>query len=262
MAAVSMMAYPPRDTLQSYPAQYVSYPHTSATYPSRAPQVQQGVATVGLDPYAGLTPAASHPHQHRPPLQQTESTGSRSSEDGSRPSLPSISNLLGIADGERPGQENDTAPASLAAPPPPGRSQPITFDQRPQQAYPSLDLSSSQRTIIPPTPPLRNDSVFEHTHTHSPSTLSNGSSLSVQTYHAGSALNNMDADHQRVAQAHFLKRHSLPASQPNTSPYGQSPYATSPYTTSPGNVSTGSYYSPPDPSAYPAPHLYRQRPLP
>ena len=116
--------------------------------------------------------------------------------------------------------------------------------------------------MLPPTPPLgRNDSVFEHT--HSPSTISTGSSLSVQPFHngmAGSALNNMDADHQRVVQSNFMKRHSVP-SQPNTSPYGQSPYQTSPYTASPGNLSTGSFYSPTDPS-YPASSLYRQRPLP
>ena len=114
--------------------------------------------------------------------------------------------------------------------------------------------------MIPPTPPLgRNDSVFEHT--NSPSTISTGSSLSVQQpFYNGSALNNVEADHQRVVQSNFMKRHSIP-SQPNTSPYGHSPYQTSPYTTSPGNASTGSFYSPTDPS-YPASSLYRQRPLP
>lgn len=123
----------------------------------------------------------------------------------------------------------------------------------------SSSLSSSQRTIIPPTPPLRSDSIAENT--HSPSTISTGSSLSGQPYFLGSGLNNVEADTQRAAIAQqLMKRHSIP-SQPNTSPYGTSPYQTSPYTASPGAMSNGSYYSPQNP-AYAASGLYQQRPLP
>ena len=112
---------------------------------------------------------------------------------------------------------------------------------------------------MPPTPPLRNDSVVEGT--HSPSTISTGSSLSVaQPYFAGS-LNNVEASDQRAAAAvHFMKRQSIP-SQPNTSPFGASPYTTSPYSHSPSGLSNGSYYSPTDP-AYATSGLYQQRPLP
>lgn len=133
------------------------------------------------------------------------------------------------------------------------------MEQRQRLAYPPQELSSYQRTTIPPTPPFRNDSVAENT--QSPSTISTGSSLSAQPYFMGSALNNVDAVDQRVAHANsFMKRHSIP-SQPNTSPYGTSPYTTSPYGSSPGGLSNPSYYSPPDPS-YPLSSLYHQRPLP
>lgn len=124
-------------------------------------------------------------------------------------------------------------------------------EQRHRHAYPAVDLSSSQRTVIPPTPPLRNDSVIDST--QSPSTISTGSSLSAQPYFLGSALNNMDAEQQRVAHVHLMKRHSLP-SQPNTSPYGHPSYTSSPYGSSPGGVSTGSYYSPSEHS-YPVSNL-------
>lgn len=138
-------------------------------------------------------------------------------------------------------------------------SQNVQQEQRPQVSYGPQDYQAGQQRMatIPPTPPLRNDSVMEGT--HSPSTISTGSSLSIaQPYFMGSALNNMEATDQRsVTHNQFIKRHSLP-SQPNISPYGT--YTASPYTGhSPSAVSTGSYYSPTDaPSYYPS----QQRPLP
>ena len=140
------------------------------------------------------------------------------------------------------------------------QSQAISRDQPQRAMYPSHELLTSQRPAIPPESSLRNDSIIERA--HSPSTISTGSSLSAQPYFMGSALNNMEADQQRVAQANFMKRHSIPP-HPNTSPYGSSPYNTSPYTASPGALSSGSYYSPSD-SLYQVPNsIYQQqRPLP
>ncbi|TKA65485.1 hypothetical protein B0A55_10087 [Friedmanniomyces simplex] len=252
------MAYPAREGFQSYPQQY-------PTYSARAHQTQQGAApSSGISPYAGFNAAVQQSQQQQhPPLRHSDSSGSRTSDEGSRPSLPSISNLLGIADGDRSSHENDHASIQSAAQQTSRHPQPINFEPRPRQSFTSQDLSSSQRTAIPPTPPLRNDSVLEHPkteHTNIPPTISTSSSSSAQPYYIGSALNNVEADHQRVVQANFLKRHSIP-SQPNTSPYNQSPYKTSPYNSSPGNISTTSYYSPTDPS-YPASSLYHQRPLP
>lgn len=136
-----------------------------------------------------------------------------------------------------------------------------TLDSRQQvAAYPQQELNSSQRTMLPPSPPppMRSDSIGETT--HSPSTVSTGSSLSAQPYYIGSSLNNIEADNQRAVVAHMVKRPSVP-SQPNTSPYGTSPYANSAYSASPGGLSAGSFYSPTEP-AYAVQGLYSQRPLP
>jgi len=136
-----------------------------------------------------------------------------------------------------------------------------TLDSRQQvAAYPQQEFNSSQRTMLPPSPPppMRSDSIGEST--HSPSTVSTGSSLSAQPYYVGSSLNNIEADNQRAVVAHMAKRPSVP-SQANTSPYGASPYAHSAYSASPGGLSTGSFYSPTEP-AYAVQGLYSQRPLP
>ena len=136
-------------------------------------------------------------------------------------------------------------------------SQSAASEQRPQHVNTSYDLSSSQRTAIPPTPPFRNDSVVEGT--HSPSTISTGSSLSAgHPYYLGSALNNVEAADQRAVAAQLIKRHSLP-SQPTNSPYGNVSFTNSPYAQSPGAPSTASYYSPND---LPQSGLYSQRSLP
>ena len=261
-------------------------------YQTRAHQPQVDVAhSLNGNPYTGFTQPVPEAHQYlqpqsrspQPPPQQQSNTPI--TEDGFRPSLPSISNLLGIADGDRPAQDSGkysllfkssvhqrlylSITASQQAQSqaqqqqtqyPQHATQTVTTSQRQQPAYQSQDIPTSQRTTVPPTPSFRNDSVVEGT--HSPSTISTGSSLSnAQPYYVASALNNVEATEQRAAvAASFMKRHSLP-SQPNTSPYGASPYTTSPYAHSPGNLSTGSYYSPSDPN-YPGHGLYHQRPLP
>ncbi|KAK0820761.1 hypothetical protein LTR75_001347 [Friedmanniomyces endolithicus] len=251
------MAYPAREGFQSYPQQYLMYP-------ARSYRLQQGaVPSVSINPSAGPS-APTHPSQQQhPPLRHSDSSGSRTSDEGNRPSLPSISNLLGIADGERSSHETDHTSSQPAAQQTARQSQPMTFEPRPRQVFTSQESSSTQRTAIPPTPPLRNDSVLEHSrteHTNIQSTVPAGSLSAAQPYYVGSAFNNTEADHQRVVQSNFLKRHSIP-SQSNTSPYNRSPYKTSPYHSSPGNASNASYYSPPDPN-YPPQNLYNQRPLP
>lgn len=126
-------------------------------------------------------------------------------------------------------------------------------------SYPPQEASNNQRAMIPPTPPMRTDSIGENT--HSPSTISTGSSLSGQPYFVGSALNNVEADQQRAHLPQMHKRPSVPA-HPQTSPYGTSPYATSAYSASPGTVSnSGSFYSPNQPG-YPPGAIYTQRALP
>lgn len=97
-----MMAYPVRDSFSAYPQQY-------PMYTTRAHQSQTEAPTsLGGNPYASFAPAPQQQPQQsqlqQPPSRSPRSSGTPDSEDGSRPSLPSISNLLGIAD--RPGQEN------------------------------------------------------------------------------------------------------------------------------------------------------------
>ncbi|KAK5133129.1 hypothetical protein LTR08_008153 [Meristemomyces frigidus] len=197
------------------------------------------------------------PPSRAPRLLRHESSASNGSEDGSRPSLPSISNLLGIADGDR---DHATKQAQQQAQLAHQQSQVIAREQRQRDMYPSHEIAPTQRPAIPPESSLRNDSIVDRA--HSPLTISTGSSLAAQPYFTASSLNNMEADQQRVAQAHFMKRHSIP-SHPNASPYGAVPYTTSPYASSPGALSNGSYYSPTEPS-YPVPNsIYQQqRPLP
>lgn len=275
MAAVGMMSYPARDMFQGYPQQYAMYPTRTHQTPTEVPQ------SLHVNPY---TSYPTVPQQYQQPQSRpSQQSHSPVSEDGFKPSLPSISNLLGIADGDRPSQEvgklvslgvNDCSPlprsnvdiavqqAQLQAQHDQLRqheAQEAPIDHRQQHTYSSQDVPGSQRTAIPPTPPLRNDSVVEGT--QSPSTISTGSSLSTaQPYFLGSSLNNVEASEQHAVAAHYLKRHSVP-SQPNTSPYGASPYTTSPYSHSPGTLSNASFY-PSSAQSLASAGIYNQRPLP
>lgn len=99
MAAV-MMPYPPRDSFQQYPQQYTAF-HT------RAHQAQSNTAhSLNINPYANYAPVVEP--QHYVPVQATASqlTQVSTGEEGLRPSLPSISNLLDLADGDRTNQDN------------------------------------------------------------------------------------------------------------------------------------------------------------
>ena len=92
--------------------------------------------------------------------------------------------------------------------------------------------------------------------TNSPSTVSSQSSFSAPNFYMGSALNNVDAAQQRVAQPQFAKAHNMP----HQHVYAGSPYNIGPYMTSPSTMSTGSYYSPP--GMYPHSAIYQQHSLP
>lgn len=104
MATVSVMAQPPRDGYHGYQQRY-------NMYQTRAPYPQVDVAhSIHVNPYAAHYPQApQHPAQqptygHHTAPRSPQPSGSPTSDDGFKPSLPSISNLLGIAD--RPGQDN------------------------------------------------------------------------------------------------------------------------------------------------------------
>ncbi|KAF2173117.1 hypothetical protein M409DRAFT_49605 [Zasmidium cellare ATCC 36951] len=254
------MAQPMRDGYHGYQQHYNMYP-TRAHYP----QVEVA-QSIHVNPYAHYAQAPQHPAQqstygHHTTPRSPQPSGSPLSDDGFKPSLPSISNLLGIAD--RPGQDNAIRQVQVLSQQAQDSSQ--STHQSPQETvdssitsrYPAHTLGSSPRTIIQP-PPIRNDSVLEST--QSPSTISSGSTIS-DPYFVGSAINNVEPSDQRVAPVQVLKRHSVP-SQPNVSPYGNTRYTTSPYAVSPGSVSAPSYYSPTEPQYPVSSSLYQQRPLP
>ncbi|EMC94533.1 hypothetical protein BAUCODRAFT_124151 [Baudoinia panamericana UAMH 10762] len=258
------MAYPVRDNFQSYPPQYAGIQSTTHhIYTGSAP-------TQPVNPFANFAPPTT-PHTQQTRYRRDLSSASQSSDrrrssDGNRRTLPSISNLLHIADGEKSSHQQGT-PSNEQT-----QQTPQSVDAEaddPSSRYQPMDalheLPSGQRTAVPPlpAPPLRNDSVIDSR--HSPSTAFATPSLPVQPYYIGSAFNNVDAENQRtVLQIGLLnKRHSV-HSQPNTSPYRTSPYSTSPYSNSPGALSAGSIYSPVNASGHSVagPSLHLQRPLP
>ena len=97
-----MMAYPVRDSFQGYPQQY-------AMYQTRAHQPQVDVAqSLTVNPYAHFQSAPETQQYIQPQAKSQQPATSIITEDGFRPSLPSISNLLGIADGERGSQDAGT----------------------------------------------------------------------------------------------------------------------------------------------------------
>ncbi|KAF2773555.1 hypothetical protein EJ03DRAFT_362772 [Teratosphaeria nubilosa] len=209
MATAATMAYPNRGPFQGFTQHH--YPN--AVFQTRVPQAHLGSgAVLNNNPYVYANPQQAQLYQQAT-ARPVCASHSPVSEDGNRPSLPSISNLLGIADGERPGQE--------------GKSTRSCQQQRP--FYPN-ELSSSQRTVVPPTPPLRNDSVVDGK--HSPSIISTGPSYTTQPYFVGSALNNLsngsyyspDQTQYPVANVHCQRPlpsnfppAPLPVDQPNSS---------------------------------------------
>ncbi|GAM82876.1 hypothetical protein ANO11243_008620 [Dothideomycetidae sp. 11243] len=175
-----------------------------------------------------------------------------SADDQNKTSLPSISNLIGIADG-------DKTSAAQSASENPGPAAQQETQTHSQNVMPPEHMSAAQPfhpdyyRPAPPTPPMRVDSLTEVV--QSPSTISSNSSISGPSYALGSAMNNIDPNQQR---------YHVPSSAMSKPPPGQhmgystSPYVMPSYMPSPSSVSAG-YYSPD--MMYPA-GLYHQRPLP
>ncbi|PSK34318.1 hypothetical protein B9Z65_8644 [Elsinoe australis] len=181
-------------------------------------------------------------------------------EDPNKPSLPSISNLLGIADGDKSSQ----APSESRSPPQqrlsPTAQQPTPMENTPSALYApgehmAMSAGQMQKPTLPPTPPMRSDSMPDAV--QSPSTISSHSSFSGPSqHHLGSAMNNVDASQQRAYVP------ALAMGKPGPGPhsvYSASPYPMAPYMASPTSVSSGSYYSP---EAVYHNGMYHQRPLP
>ncbi|KAF2098136.1 hypothetical protein NA57DRAFT_76931 [Rhizodiscina lignyota] len=259
-------------------------------YPQSHPRAQQQPVPYSNTYSPNATPYfQQHPQQHSADYayhqRVPQSPPSPPGDEIGKPSLPSISSLLHIAGSER--MTSDTGSPKQQSSPQHQQEYPAqqqttiphssTAEERPDPSYQpyAQPVPNAARMTLPPTPPMRPDSVDG---VHSPSTISSHSSFSnQQPYYLGQTLNNVDPHTQRQTAPPFgttgnvtsagppmMKRHSLP-SQSTASPYGPptgtSSYTNSPYGSSPGAGSSRGYYSP-DTSVYPNAGLYEQRPLP
>ena len=217
-----------------------------------------------------------------------------------KPFLPSISSLLDIADGDRsssdpgrPGPRGEGMPADRLQ----GRQSPMQPFQAPQPSQPSSPrvesappqhqaavqrvesradqaphalgsaIVSKSRIILPPTPPMRPDSVVDGN--QSPATSNHSPVAAMPPYLPAVPPTNMDPHQPRQPDAPQVaatyKRPSVVSPPPVSSydPFVLSPHPPPqppPYASSPG-PSPGAYYST-DPNAYSPMNLYQQRPLP
>lgn len=232
--------------LTSSPVQYSNLPHQQYNYP--------------------YTHKASAP----------QSPPSPPGEDTIKPSLPSISSLLVMAEGQL---DNRSCSNPFAYSPAGSQSQPVmgppehTLAQQQQQPAPIPQTSEyppttvaqsymppsnvqSSKLALPPTPPMGPDAVIDGN--QSPSAISQ-SSMSAGPYYLGQHLNNMDP-HQKQNLPNVVapKRQSVTS---QGSPYTSSPYSANSYAPSPSSITSGPYYSPEN-QVLPSAAMYHQRPLP
>ncbi|KAH6651837.1 hypothetical protein BKA67DRAFT_537688 [Truncatella angustata] len=159
-------------------------------------------------------------------------------DENSRCSLPSISNLLVVADAGSPTTEHSPASQQQASS--------IKSETRPN--------SSHYGKAMPPTPPMSTDASFEGHGSPSTRSVSQVSVVSAPNYYYESTPP-LEADLQR----HSVSSAAIPRAHIHASAYSQQPYAPQPYMSQPAM----SYYSAVPPPAQPQiSGLYYQRPLP
>ncbi|KAK3939421.1 hypothetical protein QBC46DRAFT_148720 [Diplogelasinospora grovesii] len=165
-------------------------------------------------------------------------------DETSRCSLPSISNLLGLAD-----QGSPTAETHAQA----QQSQTSKAETRPNSSHYG-NGSLMARTALPPSPPMSSDASFEGYNSPSTKSVSQLSSGSNYYFEATPPLGQMEADARHMAAA--VPRVSLQAST-------YQPQFSAP--TFMGQTVMPSYYPPMQPTPPPQSQisgLYYQRPLP
>ncbi|KAH8654529.1 hypothetical protein BGZ60DRAFT_532898 [Tricladium varicosporioides] len=176
-------------------------------------------------------------------------------DETSKCSLPSISSLLGLADGSSPEQSQQTSQQAPS----------VKSDYRPgsghQQFGPSPAMST--RGALPPTPPMQSESAFDGRQSPSVASNSGYSVASAPGYYFSppvSAINNVEPHAQRQHIPTMPQRRvSMPAA---SMAYNQSSFNGSPYNMSPSQQSMSSYYSSPMQPQSQISGLYYQRPLP
>ncbi|RFU30633.1 hypothetical protein B7463_g5696, partial [Scytalidium lignicola] len=179
-------------------------------------------------------------------------------DETSKCSLPSISSLLGVADGSRPQEQSQHQQGS-----PQPQVTYVKSEYRPSSGHQygqSPPLSS--RGTLPPTPPMHSDSGFDDRQTP-PSTASSMSQFPMQApgyfYESAAATAISNVESQRQPVPAIQRRVSMPQMG-----YTQSPFGGSQYNPAPNSHAMSSYY-PASMQAAPQPQisgLYYQRPLP
>ncbi len=288
-----VLAAAPRDhcsqPFAQQPQQQTQQQHLHHQYRHHRPHLLSNTQTRAHQPHPQVASAlVSNPYSHHylsPPSPPVE--------DVHKPSLPSISSLLGIADVERTGNDMGetltlflcsflyiypfeqpveqarnsslTAPTATDSPShaqpshdqQPSHNNPYPTDDRPEynhQAYNQPGASTKPRMALPPTPPMGPDAIPAGN--QSPSTASNRSSTSGP-YYVSSALNNLEPHDQRQPVPTASMAHRPSYLGPSPSPYVNSPYSNSPYASSPDPHASA------DAQAYAtSPGLYHQQPLP
>jgi hypothetical protein len=254
-----------------------SHPYSPTTMYSSRSYAPPASVTGSIDQYSHATsrPNSSHSSMSLPSRErEIPYPHTPKSEDNFRPSLPSISNLLNIADREKshrlPGKIIDTCNRGIltdkwTGPRPRLQSPPrSSYDRRPTShptQLPSLgpqfdeharrqmqDLEVSPRTTMSNSSSshIRSHSVMEGS--QSPSAMSTRSLPSHFSF--GPALHQHDAhDHESSRPA---KRQAL-STRPSPPPYSRSYYATPSYSSSPEVVPRRSFRAHPDDVIAPPP---------
>lgn len=180
-------------------------------------------------------------------------------------SLPSISSLLGLADGSSPQESTQQQPSQQSsqqtAPQAKGEYRPGSGHQ---QFGPSPALST--RGALPPTPPMQSEPGFDGRQSPSAGSTSGYSVASAPGYYfsppTASAMSNESHAQRQQVPTMPQRRVSMPA---QTMVYAPASFNGSQYTMSPSQQSMSSYYANPmqaTPSQSQISGLYYQRPLP
>lgn len=201
-------------------------------------------------------------------------------DETSKCSLPSISSLLGLADGSSPQEQaqqptpqqsgkrrkpnNQNTKLTLVGPPSvKSEYRPSSAHQQQQQYGPSPAMST--RNVLPPTPPMQAES-FDGRQSPGAGSNSGYSVASAPSYYFSpsvSAINNVEPHTQRQQIPNMPQRRvSMPG---QSMAYAQQPFNNSQYNMSPSQQSMSSYYSSPmqaAPQQSQISGLYYQRPLP
>lgn len=250
---LSSLVHGGRQPAEAYPAE---------AYPQYTPSRHQAMASpVVANPYTAQP--LTHQQTHYAYVNAPQPPPSPPVDETAKCSLPSISSLLGLADGppQEKTQQHQQGQWTVDR-----IKEAILTPTAPQSQIYRHSPAMSSRGALPPTPPMQSEHAFDER--SSPSRLSSSgySAVSPPGYYlggsSGSAVNNLEPHAQRQHIPEMSRRVSPP---PIHMSYSQSQSSSPLYNVSPSQPSMNGYY--PSPMQYTPPQsqvsgLYYQRPLP